>query len=114
VDLARAGEVEGQPVADYRRVHWLVPGFPEVAAPAPASPFATASLMRQLDADLPAATPLVLIVPEVLSGADAERPRLSRRVEWRVAPGRPAAGEAAPEAFPPLKIRHDAGHASGL
>src|SRR5690606_32397718 len=25
VDLARAGEIEGQAVADYRRAHWLAP-----------------------------------------------------------------------------------------
>lgn len=116
VDLARAGEIEDQPVADYRRAHWLAPGFPEATTPAPptAGTAATVSLMRQLDADLPAETPLVLMVPEVLSGVDAERPRLSRRVEWRVAPGRPQAAQVAPEVFPPLSVRHDAGHSSGL
>jgi hypothetical protein len=44
------------------------------------------SLVRQLDSELPPATPLVVAVPAVLEGVDAERPRLSRPVAWRAVP----------------------------
>ena len=114
VDLARAGQIEGRAVADHPRTHWLAPGFPAFDQPAPTAPVAVASLIRQLDADLPAATPLILILPAVMAGADAERPRLSRRVEWRVVPGAAPTPAPAPDAVPPLSIRHDAAHAGGL
>lgn len=48
---------------------------------------ALASFIRQLDSELPAGVPLTLIIPEILSGVDAERPRLSRAVIWKIAPG---------------------------
>lgn len=81
-----------------RRV-WLAPGFPAIVpgdAPPPAGP--TASLIRQLDATLPAGAALTLVVPRVLDGADAERPRVSRAVRWVIAgEGRaPAAGRPTP------------------
>lgn len=75
--------------------HWLAPGFPRrEEAPAPAGG-AFASLLRELDTELPAATTLTVVVPEDLAGLDGERLVLSRKVDWRVAPGRmpdPAAG----------------------
>ena len=114
VDLARAGQIEGRAVADHPRTHWLAPGFPAFDQPAPTAPVAVASLIRQLDADLPAATPLILILPEVMAGADAERPRLSHRVEWRIVPGAAPTPAPSPDAVPPLSIRHDADHAGGL
>lgn len=71
---------------------WLAPGFPVLdQAPAPVSASATISLLRELDMRMPADTPLVVLVPPVLDGVDAERPRLSRPVQWRVA----SAGKAA-------------------
>jgi hypothetical protein len=45
------------------------------------------SLLRELDASLPAEATLSVLVPEVIDGADAERPVLSRKVDWRVVPG---------------------------
>ncbi len=113
-DLARAAQVEGRAVADSPRAHWLAPGFPALDQPAPTAPVAVASLIRQLDADLPADTPLVIVVPQVLEGADAERPRLSRRIDWRIVPGAAPAAKAAPQALPGVSIRHDAAHAGGL
>jgi hypothetical protein len=113
-DLARAGQVEGRAVADHPRAHWLAPDFPALDQPAPTAPVPLASLIRQLDADLPAKTPLILIVPEVLAGADAERPKLSRKVEWRVAPGAVPTPPLAADTVPPLSIRHDAAHAGAL
>jgi hypothetical protein len=43
------------------------------------------SLLRELDADLPAATPVTVLVPAVIV-ADGARPQLARTVDWRVAP----------------------------
>ncbi len=94
------------------RVHWLAPGFPEFAADA-AAPTATASpssLLRELDARLPAGVALTVLVPTVLDGVDAQRPRLSRPVDWRVVEAAaPLARPAA--ALPPtvIALRHPAG-----
>lgn len=65
---------------------WLAPGFPGIEQPAPAASGDTSSLIRQLDAETPAQTPISIIVPSTLSGVDAERPTLSRPVGWRIAP----------------------------
>lgn len=64
---------------------WLAPGFPALdAADATHGPQPVASLLRELDMRMPAGAPLVVLVPQVLEGVDAERPRLSRPVDWRV------------------------------
>ena len=68
------------------RLHWLARRFPALDAPPPRAPQPIASLLRELDAQLPPGTPLTVLVPAVLDGADAERPRLSRAVDWRVVP----------------------------
>ncbi len=84
---------------------WLASGFPAVeAGEAPAAGASLASLIRDLDARLPAGVPLTLVVPDRLAGLDAERPRLSRRVTWRVVPGSMAEGAAPPA--PTLAIRY--------
>jgi hypothetical protein len=113
-NLAAAGRVSDEPVSEYRRAHWLAPGFPALkeTMPAGAAPFA--SLLRQLDADLPAGMPLVVVVPQVIDGADAERPRLSRPVDWRVVPGVAPSPRVATAPVPPLSIRYDQSHAGGL
>lgn len=85
---------------------WLAPGFPDARQPAPAASEDLVSLMRQLDAELPAGAPLEIVVPAVLDGADAERPRLSRTVRWRVAPTTPGEAAAAAPAPPALVVRH--------
>lgn len=77
------------------RQRWLAPGFPELSQAPPAGTVPIASLLRQLDAELPATAKLTVFVPEQLSGADAQRPVLSRVVDWRVLPG------AMPVAEPP-------------
>lgn len=81
------------------------------------------SLLRELDATLPAGQPLTVVVPPEIGGLDAERPVLSRKVTWLVAaqgtaesPARGAqvgtgANQANPErpAAPrKLAVRHDA------
>lgn len=64
---------------------WLAPGFPALDTPRPVSTASVSSLLRQLDAELPAATPVTVLVPVVIE-ADGQRPRLAREVDWRIAP----------------------------
>lgn len=90
------------------RVLWLAPGFPEHGGLAPAASEDPISLIRQLDAELPADTPVKLVVPATLDGVDAERPRLSRRVEWTVGVEGAAPRVAAPRALA-LTVRHTPG-----
>ncbi len=98
------------------RAHWLVPGYPRVepGKPITADAIPIGSLVRQLDADLPQRAPLTIIVPQILQGADAERPRLSRKVDWRIVPGAMPAGKPVLVKLPSIAIRADAGHAAGL
>jgi len=74
--------------------HWLAPRFPHADETVAAADIPIASLLRELDAQLPADAALTVVVPEQLAGLDGERPRLSRAVDWRIVPGRMA--EAAP------------------
>lgn len=67
--------------------HWLAPGFPPAERPVPGAAVPVASLLRELDARLPAETRLTVLVPERLYGWDAERPLLQRPVNWRVVKG---------------------------
>lgn len=113
-DLAQAGQVEGAPVSDYARAHWLAPGFPALKEDRPEGTAPLASLLRQLDADLPAGAPLIVVVPLVIDGADAERPRLSRRVEWRIVPGVATIVRTTPAPVPSLSIRYDEARTGGL
>jgi hypothetical protein len=84
------------------RLHRLAAGFPPLdTAAAPTGPAPLASLLRQLDAELPAGVPLTVVVPDILDGTDAQRPRLSRAVDWRIVDG----GAAAPRDTP-----HDTAH----
>lgn len=94
--------------------HWVATGFPGIDTPAPRGEQPTASLIRQLDADLPRDTPLTIIVPRMLAGADADTLRLSRKVTWRIVDGAaPYRKPAAPSRLR-LAIRHDDHHASDL
>ncbi|WP_269514111.1 BatA domain-containing protein [Brevundimonas subvibrioides] len=87
---------------DEERRVWLAPGFPAVGGPAPRAGPDIASQIRQLDAELPPRTPLAIVVPATLDGVDAERPRLSRRVDWRLGPE--ATSPATPAPVPPLAL----------
>jgi hypothetical protein len=68
--------------------HWLAPQFPHADAAVAVTEVPLASLLRELDAELPAGTALTVIVPDQLAGLDGERARLSRSVDWRIVPGR--------------------------
>ncbi|MCI4589317.1 BatA domain-containing protein [Sphingobium sp. BYY-5] len=96
------------------RLHWLAPGFPKIYDTPPASPLPAASLIRQLDAELPAGTPLTIITPTIIEGADADRLRLSRAVTWRIAPGAMPAPRGTASPAPRIALRSDQAHASGL
>ncbi len=66
--------------------HWLTPGFPDFDDKPNFSDIPTASLLRELDAQLPANADLTVVVPDQLSGLDGERIRLSRKVDWKIVP----------------------------
>lgn len=97
--------------AEVRR-HWLAPGFPDAGAGPPSGTVAIGSLLRELDATLPAAVPITVLVPPVIDGADAQRPRLSRQVDWQVVASdgddaAPSASDAMAAPSPPsLVVRH--------
>ncbi|MEO6688479.1 MAG: BatA domain-containing protein [Dokdonella sp.] len=84
VDRASAVAAIGNAAADWR---WLAPGFPSLDVVPPAGTVPLASLLRELDADLPAASALTIVVPSELAGLDGERLHLGRKVDWRVLPG---------------------------
>lgn len=97
------------------RWHRLVPGLPVIdddGTRTPDQPSASqpafSSLLRGIDATLPAGTPLTVLVPPVIVGADAERPVLSRSIDWRVVPGAnpTASGPSASATIPTLMVRH--------
>jgi len=92
VDASAAREAVSASTADWR---WLAPGFPPFASTSSSNAVPTMSLLRELDAELPSATKLSVIVPAELSGLDGERPKLSRAIDWHVVPGRMPASEAA-------------------
>ena len=96
------------------RLHWLAEGFPALEDGAPDAPQPIASLLRQLDAELDAAAPLIVLATPIFDGADAQIPRLSRTLDWRIVPGSPPGVRPPPEPGPPaLHVIADAAHATG-
>ena len=91
--------------------HWLSPGFPDVEDKPLIANTNIGSLLRELDAQLPASTSLTIIVPEHLSGLDGERIRLSRQVNWKIVPGTMPAMPTTENVAPiRLAIRYDDAH----
>lgn len=84
---------------------WLAPGFPTLDTPAPTRAAPAASLVRELDADLPPDVPLTVLVPPVIATADAERPRVARAVTWQIVPARVPLAKPPPPAPPTFAIR---------
>ena len=87
--------------------HWLAPGFPSVEQPAPATPAPLSSLLRELDAQLPAGTALTVHVPDPLPGLDGARLQLSRPVQWQ-AHAMALASTQATVALPRLRVHAEA------
>lgn len=100
--------------AEGDRLIRLAPGFPPIGDTGPAQAASLVSLIRQLDAELPRGTPLELVVPPVLMGVDAERPRLSRPVTWRVVPDDRPAARPEPTLPPGLTVRYSPGAPEGV
>ena len=96
VDRGAARAAVGDSVAQW---HWLAPGFPSTEAEATTVPVLVASLLRELDADLPTTSAITVVVPADMAGLDGERLHLRHAVDWRVVPGRMAA-VATPSAKP--------------
>lgn len=87
--------------------HWLAPGFPPVESALPSAAVPTASLLRELDANLPLEAKLAVVVPEDVSGLDGERPELAHAVDWHVVRGRmPAAIASARSGALSLSVRY--------
>jgi hypothetical protein len=90
--------------------HWLAPGFPSIEQ-APAPGHATLpSLLRELDARLPAGTALTVHVPDPLPGLEGARLQLSRDVQWKTHPLAVTAAQVAPTP-PRLRVPADASSA---
>ncbi|MBL8300990.1 MAG: BatA domain-containing protein [Rhodanobacteraceae bacterium] len=98
VDPAHARAALDADGADWR---WLQPGFPLLSTPASAEATATASLLRELDAELPPGTRLHVVVPAQLRGLDGAAIQLSREADWRIVPDATAAAPSV--ASPPVQ-----------
>lgn len=111
VGLVQARAAAGNADAQW---HWLAPGFPRTDEAAPASATPVASLLRELDAQLPPGQAVAAIVPSQLDGLDGERPRLSRNVDWRVVPGQMASSSAPSSTPVRLAVRYAPASESSL
>lgn len=104
--IERSTVATNDEATEYR---WLAPGFPPLEAPAPAARQPVGSLLRELDATLPAPTAVTVLVPAVLDGADAVKPVLHRPVQWRIVGGKtmaPATPSPQVTPRPVLAVRH--------
>ncbi|MGH8054741.1 MAG: BatA domain-containing protein [Stenotrophomonas sp.] len=95
---------------------WLATDFPRIddRTSTPATDQPIASLLRELDATLPPEAPLTVIVPSVLNGLDAQRPQLSRAVQWQIIETPVSAASNARITAPQLQVRHDEAGKSAL
>ncbi|MGO4549735.1 BatA domain-containing protein [Lysobacter sp. 2RAF19] len=102
IDVARAKQTT---VPGDARWHWLAPGFPALSSAPPSSEASITSALRELDAVLPSDVALTVLVPAQLDGVDAQIPKLSRRVDWRIVESpAPAANSVGEKAGPPIPL----------
>ncbi|BEV10743.1 BatA domain-containing protein [Asticcacaulis sp. DW145] len=85
--------------------HWLTAGFPRLSD-TPGAVGEVSSRLRQLDAQLPQGVKLTVVVPQTLQGVDAERPILSRTVDWRIVAGAMPAAQSMTTKLPVLSLRY--------
>jgi hypothetical protein len=112
VSPAAAHAAVSDATAEWR---WLAPGFPSMDVGASAGAVPLSSLLRELDADLPEASALTVVVPAELGDLDGERPRLGRKIDWRVVPGRMTSTAVAASTAPiRLAVRHASQDEPGL
>jgi len=105
-------ELTAQSLPTDARRHWLAEDFPALDQPRPASPQPIASLLRQLDAELDPAAPLIVLATPAFDGADAQLPRLARALDWRIVRAAEPAPQPAEASAPPrLHVVADAAHA---
>lgn len=90
-----------------RNWHWLAPGFPAIDQAPPAASASLPSLLRELDAQLPAGTTLTVHVPDPLPGLDGARLQLSREVQWHSQP-MPVTPPQTAAALPLLRLHGEA------
>ena len=93
---------------------WLAPGFPSLEQPAPKSTASIGSLLRELDASLPANAAMRVLVPTQFDATDAERPVLRRRVTWSVVPGITAFAPVSPQRTFRMAAHVDPAHRGAL
>ncbi|ATC25734.1 hypothetical protein EIB18_15005 [Caulobacter vibrioides] len=112
--VAIAPGIDAAQLADdgQRRV-WLAPDFPSADRAAPATTADLASLIRQLDAETPATTPLTLVVPQAFD-ADGARLVLSRQVVWQIVPAAATPGPKPQRTPPSLVVRYAAERAEAV
>jgi hypothetical protein len=106
VDVAHARQTT---VPKDARWHWLAPGFPAMSSTPPTSEASITSVLRELDAALPSDVALTVLVPAQLDGVDAQIPKLSRHVDWRVMESPSPSGRGVGERVSPptpLAIRY--------
>ncbi|HSX63674.1 MAG TPA: hypothetical protein VLF15_03010, partial [Pseudoxanthomonas sp.] len=72
------------------------------------------SLLRQLDAELPTDAALTVFVPSEIDGTDAQRPQLSRAVDWRPVAGAMQPRKPVARAPLALAVRHGEDRAPAL
>lgn len=102
-----------QAVGEDAEAHWLTEGFPLLSGTAGAAG-EVSSHLRQLDAQLPPGVKLTVVVPQTLQGVDAERPILSRTVDWRIVAGTMPAAQTAATQLPVLSMRYAPDHAADV
>ncbi len=97
VDLA---SIPARSSDDAATTRWLAGGFPTLDSLRPVTGVRVASLLRELDARLPKSTALTVWVPREMTGLDGASLQFSRRVAWKIVPGRSPAEVA--RAVPPI------------
>lgn len=102
VDAAQARAQLTLPAAQWR---WLLPDYPTLSDRIPVADdaVAVASLLRELDSELPAGVTLHVLAPPLLQGLDGGSISLSRAVDWQIVNSAPAA-PVLPPAPTPLRI----------